>query len=159
MLDQIRSVAQSCPTLWDPMNHSMPGLPVHQKLLEFTQTHVHRVGDAIQPSHPLLSPSPAPSPSKHQGLFQWVSSSHLVAKILEFQLRHQSLNGHPGLISFRMDGWISLQSKGFSRVFSNTTVQKHQFFSAQLSAQSSCHIHRWLLKKPLPWLDGLLLAK
>ena len=69
--DQIRSVAQSCPTLCDPMNHSMPGLPVHHQLLEFTQTHVHRVSDAIQPSHPLLSPSPpAPSPSQHQSLFQ-----------------------------------------------------------------------------------------
>ena len=76
---QFRSVAQSCPTLCNPMNHSTPGLPVH--LLEFTQTHVHRVGDAIQPSHPLSSPSPpAPSPSQHQGLFHWVNSSHGVAK-------------------------------------------------------------------------------
>ena len=67
----VSSVTQSCPTLCDPMNHSMPGLPVHHKLPEFTQTHVHRVGDAIQPSHPLLSPSPpAPNPSQHQGLFQ-----------------------------------------------------------------------------------------
>ena len=64
-------VSQSCPTLCDPMNHSTPGLPVHHPLLEFTQTHVHRVSDAIQPSHPLLSPSPpAPNPSQHQGLFQ-----------------------------------------------------------------------------------------
>ena len=71
--NQIRSVAQSCPTLWDPMNHSTPGLPVHHQLLEFTQIHVHQVSDAIQPSHPLLSPSPpAPSPSQHQGLSQWV---------------------------------------------------------------------------------------
>ena len=69
--DQIRSVAQSCPTLCDPMNHSTPGLPVHHQLPEFTQTHVHRVSDAIQPSHPLLSPSPlAPNPSQHQSLFQ-----------------------------------------------------------------------------------------
>ena len=69
--DQIRSVAQSCPTLCDPMNHSTPGLPVHHQLLEFTQTHIHRVGDAIQPSHPLSSPSPpAPNPSQHQRLFQ-----------------------------------------------------------------------------------------
>ena len=68
---QIRSVAQPCPTLCDPMNLSTPGLPVHHKLLEFTQTHVHRVSDAIQPSHPLLSPFPsAPNPSQHQGLFQ-----------------------------------------------------------------------------------------
>ena len=69
--DQIRSITQSCPTLRDPMNCSIPGLPVHHQLLEFTQTHVHRVSDAIQPSHPLLSPSPhAPSPSQHQSLFQ-----------------------------------------------------------------------------------------
>ena len=73
------------------MNRSTPGLPVHHQLLEFTQTHVHRVGNAIQPSHPLSSPSPpAPNPSQHQGLFKWVSSSHQVAKILEFQLQHQS---------------------------------------------------------------------
>ena len=83
---QFSSVAQSCPTLFDPMNCSTPGLPIHHQLLEFTQTHVHRVSDAIQPSHPLSSPSPAPSPSQHQSLFQWVSSSHEVAKVLEFQL-------------------------------------------------------------------------
>ena len=85
--DQIRSVAQSCPTLCDPMNHSTPGLPVHHQLPAFTQTNVHRVSDAIQPSHPLSSPSPpAPNPSQHQSLFQWVNSSHEVAKVLEFQL-------------------------------------------------------------------------
>ena len=84
---QFSSVPQSCPTLWDPMNHSMPGLPVHHQLPEFTQTHVRRVCDAIQPSHPLSSPSPpAPNPSQHQSLFQWVNSSHEVAKVLEFQL-------------------------------------------------------------------------
>ena len=79
---QIRSVAQSCPTLCDPMNPSTPGLPVHHQLPEFTQTHVHRVRDAIQPSHPLLSPSPpASNPSQHQSLFQWVNSLHEVAKV------------------------------------------------------------------------------
>ena len=83
---QFTSVAQSCPTLCDPMNHSTPGLPVHHQPPEFTQTHVHRVSDAIQPSHP-LSPSPlAPNPSQHQGLFQLVNSSHEVAQVLEFQL-------------------------------------------------------------------------
>ena len=83
----VSSVAQSCPTLCDPMNRSTPGLPVHPQLPEFTQTHIHWVGDAIQPSHPLSSPSPpAPSPSQHQSLFQWVNSSHEVAKVLEFQL-------------------------------------------------------------------------
>ena len=93
---QISSVAQSCPTLWDPVNCSMPGLPVCHQLPEFTQTHVHQVGDAIQPSHPLLSPSPpAPSPSQRQGLFQWINSSHEVAKVLEFQLQHQSFQWTP----------------------------------------------------------------
>ena len=84
---QFSSVAQSCPTLCDPVNRSMPGLPVHHQLPEFTQTHVHRVSDAIQPSHSLSSPSPsAPNPSQHQSLFQWVNSSHELAKVLEFQL-------------------------------------------------------------------------
>ena len=84
---QFSSVAQTCPTLCDPMNRSTSGLPVHHQLPEFTQTHIHRVRDAIQPSHPLSSPSPpAPSPSQHRNLFQWVNSSHEVAKVLEFQL-------------------------------------------------------------------------
>ena len=88
---QFSSVAQSCPTLSNPMDRSTPGLPVHHQLPEFTQTHVHRVGDAIQPSHPLSSPAPpALNLSQHQGLFQWVSSSHQVAKGLQFQLQHQS---------------------------------------------------------------------
>ena len=90
MLPNISSVTQSCPTLWNPMNHSTPGLPVHQQLPESTQTHVHSVGDAIQPSHPLSSPSPTFNLSQHQGPFKWVSSSHQVAKVLEFQLQHQS---------------------------------------------------------------------
>ena len=88
---QFSSVAQSCLTLRNPMNHSTPGLPVHHQLPEFTQTHVHLVGDAIQPSYPLSSPSPpAPNPSQHQGLFQRVNSCNEVAKVLEFQLQHQS---------------------------------------------------------------------
>ena len=86
----ISSVAQSCPTLCDPMDCSTPGFPVHHQLPEFTQTHVHWFGDAIQPSHPLSSPSPPFNLSEHQGLFQWVSSLHQVAKVLEFQLQHQS---------------------------------------------------------------------
>ena len=82
--------------LCDPMNHSMPGLLVHYQLPEFTQIHVHRVSDAIQPSHPLSSPfPPAPNPSQHQSLFQWVNSSHEVAKVLEFQLQHQSFQRNP----------------------------------------------------------------
>ena len=86
------------------MNHSTPGLPVHHQLPEFTQTHVHRVGDAIQPSHPLSSPfPPAPNPSQHQSLFQWVNSSHEVAKDWSFSFSIISSKEHPGLISFRMD--------------------------------------------------------
>ena len=84
---QFTSVTQSCLTLCNPINCSMPGVPVHHQLLEFTQTQVQRVSDAIQPSHPLSSPSPpAPNLSQHQSLFQWVNSSHEVAKVLEFQL-------------------------------------------------------------------------
>ena len=90
---QFSSVTQSCLTLCNPMDCSMPGFLVHHQHPELTQTHVHRVGDAIQPSHHLSSPSPpAFSLSQRQeGLFQWVSSSHQVAKVLEFQLQHQSL--------------------------------------------------------------------
>ena len=98
------SVAQSCPTLCDPMNHSTPGLPGHHQLPEFTQIHVHRVSDAIQPSHPLSSPSPpAPNPSQHQSLFQWVNSSHEVAKYWSFSFSIIPSKEIPGLISFRMD--------------------------------------------------------
>ena len=107
------------------MDCSMSGFPVHHQLLELTKTHVDWVGDAIQPSHPLSSPSPpAFNLSQDQGLFQWVSSSHQVTKVLEFQLQHQSFQDW---FPSGLTGWISLQSKGLSRVFSNTTVQKHQF--------------------------------
>ena len=92
----VNLVARSYPSLCNPMDWSMPGFPVHYQLLEFTQTHVHRVGDAIQPSHPLSSPFPPFfNPSQHQGLFQWVNSSHEVAKVLEFQLQHQSFQWTP----------------------------------------------------------------
>ena len=122
---QFSSVAQSCPTLCDPMDYSIPGFPVHHQLLELTQTHVNHVGDAIQPSHPLSFPSPPVfNLSQHQSLFQWVSSSYQVAKVLEFQLQHQSFqwlyrNWSPS----GWTGWISLQSKRLSRVFSNITVR------------------------------------
>ena len=93
---QFSSVTQSCPTLCDPMNRRTPGLSVHHQLPEFTQTHIHRVGDAIQPSHPLLSPfPPAPNLSQHQSLFQWVNSLHEVARVLEFQLQHHSFQRTP----------------------------------------------------------------
>ena len=127
---QFSSVAQSCPTLCHPMNLSTAGLLVHHQLPEFTQTHVHRVGDAIQPSHPLSSPSPpAPSPSQHQSLFQWVNSAwgsqsigvSASASVLPVNTQDWS--------PLEWTGWICLQSKGLSRVFSNTTVQKHQFFA------------------------------
>ena len=99
---------QSCPTLCDLLNHSPPGLPVQHQLPEFTKTHVHRVSDAIQPSYPLTSPSlPARNPSQHQGLFQWVNSSHEVAKLLTFQLYHQSFKWTPRPDPFRMD-WLDL---------------------------------------------------
>ena len=102
---RVSSVTQSCPTLCDPMNCSMPGLPVHHQLAGFTQTHAHRVGDSIQPSHPLSSPSPpAPNPSQHQGLFQWVNSSHEVAS---FSFSISPSNESSGLISFRVD-WLDL---------------------------------------------------
>ena len=148
----VSSVTQSCPTLCDPMNCSTPGLPVHHHLLEFTQTHVHQASDAIQPSHPLSSPSPpAPNPSQHHSLFQWVNSawggqSTRVSALASF-LPKNIQNGWTGWIHLEWTGWISSQSKGLSRVFSNTTVQKHQFFGSQLSSQSNSHIHTWPLEK------------
>ena len=115
------------------MDCSTPGLPVHHQLPELTQTHVHQVGDAMQPSHRLLPPSPSAfSLSQHQGLFQGVSSSHQVAKVLEFSASTSVLPMNiQDWFPLGWTGWISWQSKGLSRVFSNTTVQKHQFFSAQ----------------------------
>ena len=87
---QFSSVPQLCPTLWDLIDCSMKGFPVHHQLLKLAQTPVHRVGDAIQPYHPLSKPSPALNLSQHQGHFQWVSSSHQVTKVLEFQHQHQA---------------------------------------------------------------------
>ena len=152
------SVAQSYPTLCDPMNCSRPGLPVHHQLPEFTQTHVHQVSDAIQPSHPLSSPSPpAPNPSQHQSLFQWVNSSHEVAKVLEFSIIPSK--EIPGLIFFRMD-WLDLLAvQGTLKSLLQHHSSKHQFFGVQRSSRSNSHIHTWPLEKPQPWLDGPLLAK
>ena len=134
------SVAQSCPTLCDPMNRSTPGLPVHHQLPGFTQIHVHRVGDAIQPSHPLSSPSlPAPSPSQHQGLFQWINSSDEVAKVLEFQLQHQSLKWTPRTDLFQ-DGLVGspcsprdFQESSPTPHFKASIFRCSAFFIVQLS--------------------------
>ena len=145
---QFSSVAQSCPTLCNPMNRSTPGLTVRHQLLEFTQTHVHQVGDAIQPSHSLSSPSPpAPNPSQHQSfpvsqLIAWGGQSTRVSALASFLPKNTQ-----GWSPSEWTGWISLQSKGLSRVFSNPTVQKHQFFGAQLSSQSNSNIHIWLREK------------
>ena len=130
----LSEVTQLCPTLCDPMNCSTPGLPVHHQLPEFTQTHDHQVGDAIQPSHPLSSPSP-PASNESTLRMRW-------PKYWSFSFSISPSNEHPGLISFRMD-WLDLPAvQGtLSRVFSNTTVQKHQFFGAQPSSQSNSHIH------------------
>ena len=133
---QFSSVAQSCPTLCNPMNRSTPGLPVCHQLREFTQTHVHRVGDAIQPFHSLLSPSsPVPNPSLP------ASVSFPVSQL--FASDGQNIGVSASALILPMNnqdwfplgwtGWISLQFKGLSRVFSNTSVQKQQFFSTQLS--------------------------
>ena len=130
----ISSVTQSCPTLCDPMDCSIPDLPVHHQLLEFTQTHVHWVGDAIQLSHPLSSPSPpAFSLSQLQCLFKWVSSSAGGRSIGLSASKSVLPMNTQDWFPLGWTGWISLLSKGLSRVFSNTTVQKHQFFGAQLS--------------------------
>ena len=131
---QFSSVTQSCATLCDPMDCRKLGLPVHHQLLELTQTHVHQVGDAIQPSHLLLSPSPPTlNPSQHQGLSNDLVLCIRWPKYWSFSFSISPCNEYSGLISFRMTGLISLQSKGLSRVFFNTTVQKHQFFGTQLS--------------------------
>ena len=134
------SVAQSCPALCDPIDCNMPGPPVHHQNPELTQTHVYRVGDAIQPSHPLSSPFPPTFDlSQNQGLFQWVSSLHQVVKVLEFQLQHQSFQWYSGLISFRMD-WLALLAiqgtlKSLFQHHSSkaSTLQRSAFFTVQIS--------------------------
>ena len=140
------------------MDCSTPGFPVHRQLPELDQTHVHQVNDAIQPSHPLSSPSPpAFNLSQHQGLFQCQfyasggQSIRICASVLPMNIQDWFPLGLTSLISFQL--------KGLSRVFSNTTVQKHQFFSNQLSLWINVHIHTWLLEKPLLWLDRPLSAK
>ena len=141
------SVIQSCPTPCDPMNHSTPGLPVHHQLPESTHIHVHRVGDAIQPSHPLSSPiPPARNLSQHQGLFQWVSSPQQVARDLEFQLQHQSFQWifrtdflEDGLVgspcsprdsqeSFPIPQFKSINSSALSFLYSPTLTSIHDYW-------------------------------
>ena len=143
---QFSSVAQSCLTLCDPMNLSTPGLPVYHKLLEFTQTHAHRVGDAI-----LFSVVPFSScPQSLQA-----SGSFLMSQLFSWGVQSIGVSASASVLPMNTKGWfsgwtgwISLQPKGLSRVFSTTTVQKYQFFGAQLSSQSNSHIHRWPLGKP-----------
>ena len=133
---QFSSVTQSCLTLCNPMNHSTPGLPIHHQLPESTQTHVHWVGEAIQPSisssvvafSTLLQSFPASGSFPMSQLFAPGGQS-----IGHFSFSISPSNEYSGRISFRWTGWISLQSKGLSWIFSNTTVQKHQFYSTQLS--------------------------
>ena len=137
---QFSSVAQSCPTLCDPMNRSTPGLPVHHQLLEFTQTHIHRVSDAIQPSRPLSSPSPpAPNPSQHQSLPSESTLHMRCPKYWSFSFSIIPSKEHPGLISFRMD-WLDLLAvqgtlKSLLQQHSSkaSILQHSAFFTVQLS--------------------------
>ena len=145
---QFSSVVQSCLTLCDPMNHSMPALPVHHQLPESTQTHIHQVDDAIQPSHPLSSCSPpALNLSQHQGLFQWVSSLHQVAKVLEFQPQHQSFQWRtkeawPGTDTC-LQKWLAfsipfLKQQGMMMFpFGRKKPKSH--FTPQITANESIH--------------------
>ena len=145
---QFSSVAQLCPILCDPMNHSTPGLPVHHQLPKLTQTHVHRVSDAIQsfsvmPFSSSLKSFPASRSFSMSQLFTSGDQSIGVSALTSFVPKKSQ-----GWSPSEWTGWISLQSKGLSRVFSNTTLQKLQFFGAQLSSQSNSHIHTWPLEKP-----------
>ena len=162
------SLTQLCPTLCHPMDCSTPGFHVLH-LPELVQTHVHWGTDAIQPSYPLLSP-PAFSLSQHQGLFQWVSqlftsAGQSIGVSASASVQPMSIQDWSPL---GWTGWISLQTKGLSRIFSNTTVQKHQFFSPQLCLQSSSHIHIYFNTKVIliifpswreDWNFGILLFR
>ena len=132
------SVAKSCLTLCNHMDCSTPGFPVLHYLPEFAQTHIHWIDDAIQPSHPPSPPSPVLNLSQHQGVFQWVGSSHQVAKSLE--LHFSPCNEYSGLFHLGLIGLIFLLPKEFSGVFSDTIVQKYQFLHTQTSLWSSSHI-------------------
>ena len=146
---QFSSVAQSCPTLCNPMDCSTPGFPVHHQLPDLVQTHVHRVSDAIQPSHPCI-----PFPSCLQSFP--ASGSFPVSQFFASSGQRIGVSASSSVLPMNIQdwfplgwtGWIFLQSKGLSRVFSNITIQKHQFFSAQISLWPKSHIHTWLLEKP-----------
>ena len=141
------SVTESCSALCNPMDRSTPGFPVLY-LPEFAQTHVYWVSDAIQPSHPLSPPfPPVLSLSQRQGLFQKINCSYQVAKVLELQLSISPPMNIQGWFPLGLTDLISFLSKGLSRVFSSTTIQKNQFSSTQLSLWSNFHIYMWLLKK------------
>ena len=143
------SVAKLCLTRCNPMDCSTPGFPVLPYLLEFAQTHVHWVYNTIQPSHPLSPSSPhALNLSHHQGLFQWINSSHQVAKVLELQLQHQSFQWIYGLISFRIDWFDLLAVQETLKSLLQHHNLKTSFFGAQLSLWSNSHICTWLLEKP-----------
>ena len=128
LVSQLSLAAQLCAALHDPMNCRTPGLPVHHQLPEFTQTHVHQVSDAIQPSHPVIPFSSCLQTSQHQGLFKWALRIRW-PKYWSFTFSISSSNEYSGLISFRMD-WLDLLAvqRILKRVFSKTTVEKHQFF-------------------------------
>ena len=128
---------------------STPGLPVHRQLPDFAQTYVHWVSDAIQPSHPLSSPSPVFNLSQHQGLFKWVSSSHQVAKALEFQLQHQSFQWI-FRVDFLEDGLVGspCSSRDPQESSPKPLFRKHQNSLALSFLYSPTHIHTWPLEKP-----------
>ena len=140
---------RQCPTLWFPTDCSTLGFPVHHQIPEFTQTHVHRVSDTIQPFHPVVPFSSCLQSFPASGSYQirqffasggWSIGVSASASVL--------LTNIQDWFPLRWIGWISLLSKGLSRVFSNITVKKHQFFGTQLSLSSNSHIHTWLLEKP-----------
>ena len=142
------SVAQSCLALCKPMDCHMPGFSVLCHLPELAQTHVHWVNDAIQPSRPLLSPSPPTfNLSQHQGLFQWVDCLYQVAKVLALQLQHQPFHEYSGLFPLGLTGLISLMSEELSKIFASSTVWTYQFFGLQ-PFYSSSHTCTLLLEKP-----------
>ena len=158
---QFSSVTQLCPPLCDPINCTTLGLPVHHQLPEFTQTLVHQVSDAIQPSHPLSSPSPpALNLSQHQGLFNWVSSLHQVAKVLELQVQHQSFQWKPRT-DLLWDGLVGSPCSPRDSQESSPTPHFKSISSSVLSflySPTLTSIHDYW-KKPQLWLDGPLSAK